>query len=186
MNDAQRLATVDRRPAPAHNNRPKLFAVAVATGTVLVVMSTFFWAMAHTEPVDQITALPAEVTQSPEPVAEPTPPPTPEPAPTPVTVEVPPAPASNKLTSNDWVLSPYAILRQDGNLLVTGTLQNRAAEARSASVNVFVYVDGQPVATGSGTVQNVPADSSIEVELPSGTPWTAGNKVLLLQADDLP
>lgn len=185
MNKVQGQPTTDRRPAPSHDNRPKLIAAAVATGTVLVVMSTFFWAMAHTDPNSAITAVPPAVTASPEPSPAATAEPAPEPTPTPTAVETPPAPTSNELTSNDWVLSPYAVIREQGNLVVTGTLQNLAAADRSATIRVFVYVSGSPVAVGVGEVRDVPAGQSVEVALPSGAAWTAGNKVLLVQAEDI-
>ena len=42
------------------------------------------------------------------------------------------------------------------------------------------------VATAVGEVRDVQGGGSLEVSLPSDTAWTAGNKVLLVSAVDLP
>jgi hypothetical protein len=70
----------------------------------------------------------------------------------------------------------------DGNLQISGTLTNQAGEARSADVSVWAYVDGAPVGQGTTQVLDVPAGGSVDVVLPTGSPFVAGQKILLLSA----
>ncbi len=183
MNDTRKSVYVDRRPPAATDNSSRFAVAAVVTCAVIGLMVAAFWAMAATQPVVESAPPPAsEEPTEPDPVAEPEPEPAPEPPPE---VVIPPAPASNQLSSNEWLLSPYAIVREGGNLTVTGTVQNLAAAQRSATLRVFVYVGGFHVATGAGEVRDVAGGGRVEVSLPSGIPWTAGNKVLLVTAEDL-
>ena len=174
---------VDRRPPADQDHSNRFLGLAVATGVVLVMMTAVFWSLAATDATD-------EAQQSPQSdaavVAAPTAAPTPTPTPTPAAPVTPPAPASSELSGNEWVLSPYAIVNDGSALVVTGTMKNFAAAKRSATVRVFVYVNGQPVATAVGEIKDVPSGGSVEVSLPSGTPWVTGNKVLLATAENLP
>lgn len=183
MNDTRKPVYVDRRPPPANDNSGRLLGLGAVTFVVIGIMAALFWVLA----ANDSGRAPRELTASPAPSATPAEPaPAPTPTPTPTQVEVPPAPAKNELSSNEWLLSPYAIVQENGNLVVTGTVQNLAAPARSATMRVFVYVDGNPVATAVGEVRDVQGGGSLEVSLPSDTAWTAGNKVLLVSAVDLP
>lgn len=160
-------------------------AAAVATVTVLIVMSTIFWALAHTEPAPDTAATQADAVASSEPTPVPTPTPEPTPEPTQAAAEAPPAPASNVLSSNDWLLSPYAIIREQGDVVVTGTLKNKGTDARSASIRVYVYGSGALIGTGKGQVRDVAAGESLEVSLPTDSAWVAGDKVLLVEVTDI-
>ena len=179
VNATRTPAYVDRRPPPATDNSSKYAAVIAATAVAVLAMAGAFWAMAATGG----TSAAPEAAEAPAPAPEPEPTAVaPEPTPTPEPVSVPPAPGSNQLTDNEWVLARYAIVQEAGNLTITGTVKNLAAAQRSTTMRVFVYVDGSHVATGTGDVVDVPGGGSLEVSLPSDTAWTPGNKVLLVAA----
>ncbi len=185
MNDTRRPAYVDRRPPAAHDNASKLLGLSVVTVAVVGMMSVLFWVLAanDSDPGDALAIGGAEESAA---AAEPAPEPSaPSPTPTPTPVTTPPAPAQNQLDSNDWLLSPYVIIQEAGDLTVTGTIQNLASAPRSAVIRVFVYVDGTPIGTGTGEVRDVPGGGTLEVSLPSGTRWQPGNKLLLVEASDL-
>ena len=187
MNDTRRPVYVDRRPPAAHDNSPKLLGLGMVTALVIMAMGVLFWLMAATDDrggVDQAAEgdqpLASAAPAAPAPSEEPTP----EPTPTPTPVTVPPAPSESQLSSNEWLLAQYAIVKEDGNLTVVGTVQNLASAQRSATIRVFVYSDGLHIATGTGQVSGVPGGGTTQVSLPSGTPWKAGD-VLLVEAEDL-
>jgi hypothetical protein len=180
---------VDRRPPAAHNNSAKLLGLTAVTAVVVLMMGTMFWVLAANdnrgsleqlaqEDEGQAAAVPAD------PSPDPTPAPAPAPAPPPEPVVVPAAPDQSELTSNDWLLARFALIKEGGNLSVSGTVQNLANNERSATLRVFVYANGAHIATGSGEVRRVPGGGTVEVSLPSGTPWSAGD-VILFQAEDL-
>ena len=177
MNDTREQVYVDRRPNPAKDNSPRLALLAGATVLAVGAMSLMFWLMASgappatEEPVD--AAPPAAASNAP------TPTPTPEP-----TSTIPAAPPANELVSNEWLLSPYAVQQDNGNLVVTGTLQNLSDTSRSATVTVYVYVSNQMIAAATGQVADVAAGESVEVSFPSGMAWQPGSKVLLVVAQD--
>ena len=176
---------VDRRPPAAHDNSAKLLGLGAVTALVVLMMGVMFWVLAANDNRGDLEQLAQdEDSQAAAAPAEPAPAPAPEPAPAPKPVAVPPAPAQSELTSNDWLLARYALIKEGGNLTVTGTVQNLADAQRSATLRVFVYANGAHIATGTGEVRGVPGGSTAEVSLPSGTPWSAGD-VILVQAEDL-
>jgi len=103
---------------------------------------------------------------------------TPTPTPTPSQTQTPPAPSSNELVSGQWLMSPYAILKDDNKLIISGTLQNRSQEKKSGEVRVFVYVNGQAVAAGTDEVVDVAPGGAVDLFMPTGQEWVPGNKVL--------
>ncbi len=181
MNSTREKVYVDRRPPAAKDNTATLTLVAAATALVLGAMALVFWLMAGGAPVPE--AAPVD-SPPPTPVASPLPTPSPTATATAAAPTVPPAPPSNELVGNEWLLSPYAVRQDNGRLIVTGTLQNLASETRSAHVSVFVYVSGTHIATATGTVNDVAAGDSIPVSLPSDMQWQPGDKVLLVVAED--
>ena len=185
---------MDRRPQPRTDNTSRIVGLAIVTVAVLGLMVGGFWSLlSGTGFVDRDEIVPAAEEQD-QSAAEPAPAPAEPPAdeapaePGEVVIEdipAPAAPASNELANNDWLLSPYAIIKDDNQLVVTGTLKNRSPEARSAIMRVFVYVNGSHVATGVGEVRDVGPNASVEVSLPSGAEWAPGNKVLLVWPEDI-
>lgn len=180
---------MDRRPAAAHDNSPKLVGLGLVTAVVVAAMGVLFWLMAATDDRGNVPQASGEdqppasaAPTEPAPAQSPAPKPKPSPTPTPVTV--PPAPSQSELSSNEWLLAQYAIVKEDGDLTVVGTVQNLASAQRSATIRVFVYANGSHIATGTGTVSAVPGGATTQVSLPSGTPWAAGD-VLLVEAEDL-
>lgn len=181
-----RRTRVDRRPVPPHDNSSRIIGLAIVTVVTLGLMLGWFWASVGERGLlaDEPSA-PAPAPQAP---AEP--PPAGEgadaSAQAPAAPQTPEAPISNQLRSRDWLLSPYALVNDDGQLLITGTLTNVSDNTASARVTVFVYAGGTPIASASGEVLEVESSGSAEIELPSGSPWVAGSKVLLVQAEPLP
>jgi hypothetical protein len=181
---AEHRGSVDRRPTAPHDNSSRLIGLAIVTVVTLGLMVGWFWSAVGNG--DELAVAPA-----PAPSAAPAPDPAPVEdggsaalAPTPVAT--PPAPGSNQLRSRDWLLSPYAVVSNDGELVITGTLTNLGNDEDSARVRVFVYAQGNPVALATGEVLQVPADTGVEVTLPSGSNWVGGSKVLLLETAPVP
>lgn len=106
--------------------------------------------------------------------------PTNGPGPTP-TGSAPPAPATTTTVADGWRLGPWRITQTGGNLGVDTTCRNTATGTRSANLVLYVYVNGQLIATTTATVSNVPAGATIPVHFSSTDPWKPGQKVLLLQ-----
>jgi hypothetical protein len=179
---------VDRRPPAAHDNSAKLLGLGTATALVVLMMGVMFWVLAANDNRSSLEQLAqdddSQAAAAPAAPAEPAPAPEPAPDPAPEPVVVPAAPAQSELASNNWLLAQYALIKEGGNLTVTGTVRNLADIQRSATLRVFVYADGAHVATGTGEVRGVAGGANAEVSLPSGTPWSAGD-VILLQAEDL-
>ena len=197
---------VDRRPPNPPDRPGRLLLMSVVGIAVVGVMIGGAWSLLggkglfQSENPRELASAPVETesaedegpaadSASPTPAPEPTetasasPEPTPSPTPTPVVT--PAAPASNELVSGQWLLSPYAIVKDEEMLVVTGTLQNLGTEAASAEVRVFVYVDGRAVATAEGVVQDIPGESSTPVTLPTDSTWVPGTKVLFVDVQPL-
>jgi hypothetical protein len=179
----QRRTYVDRRPVPPLDHSNVLMGLAIVTLlTMGMMLGWFWWAVGDRDPV---SAQPPPA--APTPVS---PPGAPDgsgaAAAAPTAVATPPAPISNQLRSRDWLLSPYAIVSADGELQITGTLTNLGNSPDSTRIRVFVYRSGDPIAQGTQDVVDVPADSAVEIALPTGAAWVSGSKVLLVQAEELP
>jgi hypothetical protein len=106
--------------------------------------------------------------------------PTTGPGPTP-TGSAPPAPATTTTVADGWRLGPWRITQTGGNLGVDTTCRNTATGTRSANLVLYVYVNGQLIATTTATVTNVAAGATVPVHFSSTDAWKPGSKVLLLQ-----
>lgn len=187
MNGTHSPVYVDRRPPAAHDNSAKLTGLGALTAIVVAAMGVLFWVLAADNGNDE--QVPAA--QGEEPLAsaapaapEPSPSPTPTPAAQPAAVPAPPAPNKSELLDNDWLLARYTLVNEDGNLTVAGTVKNESEQQRSGIIRVFVYSDGRHIATAAGEVRGVPGGQVAQVSLPSGTPYSPG-EVLLVQAENL-
>jgi len=68
-----------------------------------------------------------------------------------------------------------------GTLGVDTTARNTATGTRSATLVLYVYVDGSLIATTTTVVTDVPAGGTVPVHFSGDDPWKPGQKVLLLQ-----
>lgn len=136
-------------------------------------------------------------TRTPSPTSTPSKTPTPTPSktstttatatstPTPtVTGNFPPAPPANQLTSNGWKVANYFIHSKGGQIEIDATVTNSAAIARSATLTLYAYINGTPLATLKASVIQLGANASQPTVFTSTDKWVAGPKVLLLTAGD--
>lgn len=102
---------------------------------------------------------------------------------TPSATSAPAFPGSDQLRSGDWLLSRYSISQtDDGRLVINGTVMNNGSRADSTTLDVYYYINGEPVAVASGNTGEVTAGGSAEVRLTSDQPWQPGQPVLLVEA----
>ena len=121
------------------------------------------------------TPTPTSVTSSPTPsVATPTT----GPGPTP-TGTAPSAPATTTTVVDGWRLGAWKITNV-GSLGVDTTARNTGTATSSANLVLYVYINGQLIATTTATVTGVPAGGSVPVHFSGSDPWKPGQKVLLL------
>ncbi len=102
-------------------------------------------------------------------------------APTP-TGAVPPAPATTDTSDDGWRLGSWRILNEGGDLGVETTARNTSTGTRSADLVLYVYIDGQWIATTTARVTDVGAGETVPVTFTGTDPWKPGQKVLLLKA----
>ncbi len=95
---------------------------------------------------------------------------------------IPSAPATTSTSADGWRLGSWKILNLSGKLAVETTARNTTSGTRSADLVVYVYVDGQPVATTTAHVSDVAAGATVPVSFTGTDAWKAGSKVLLLVA----
>jgi len=79
-------------------------------------------------------------------------------------------------------LGSWKILNNAGKLAVETTARNTTSGTRSADLILYVYVDGQPIATTSLHVSDVAAGATVPATFTGTDTWKAGSKVLLLVA----
>ncbi len=97
--------------------------------------------------------------------------------------DAPPAPASDSLRADDWLLESYRLVNDDaGGLSVTGTVRNVGQSTASADLTVWIYVGSDPLGSVTTSVADVPAGGSTPVTMSGNAQWRAGQKVILLQA----
>jgi len=108
---------------------------------------------------------------------------TPTPTPT-VTGNFPPAPPANQLTSNGWKVANYFIHSKGGQIEIDATVTNSATIARSATLTLYAYINGTPLATLKASVIQLGANASQPTVFTSTDKWRAGPKVLLLTVGD--
>ncbi len=94
----------------------------------------------------------------------------------------PAAPSKDQLRSGDWLLSSYAIEQEDGNYVVTGTVQNDGSAAASTDLAVYLYIGGEQVGVVSGSTGDVPAGGSAPVRLTGDSEWQPGQPTLAVEA----
>jgi hypothetical protein len=122
---------------------------------------------------DTGSASPSETRPSDTPTGSSTPAPSP-------TGNAPTAPATTTTSSDGWRLGSWRITNT-GTLGVDTTARNTATGTRSATLVLYVYVDGRLIATTTATVTDVPAGGTVPVHFAGADPWQPGQKVLLLQ-----
>jgi hypothetical protein len=67
-----------------------------------------------------------------------------------------------------------------GTLGIDTTARNTATGTRSATLVLYVYVNGALIATTTAAVTDVPAGGTVPVHFAGTDPWQPGSKVLLL------
>lgn len=187
-------------------HHPKLLTLAwILAAVAFAIMGLWFWAMLtgqglivtaeqNTAAANAELAAEAEAAVEAEDVEEPDPNPV---VVTPEEIEieppsepqpdldsfgaVPQSPEETDTISDRWDLSAWSVLSRDGGLAVSGNLTNISGESQSGEVRVYVYSEGQHVATTTLNVVDFPADGSERVELAGEAVWEPGPKVLLLQ-----
>ena len=92
----------------------------------------------------------------------------------------PAAPATTSTSADGWRLGSWRITNV-GSLGVDSTARNTATGTRSATLVLYVYVNGALIATTTAVVTDVPAGATVPVHFAGTDPWQAGTKILLLQ-----
>jgi hypothetical protein len=94
---------------------------------------------------------------------------------------VPPAPDTTTTSADGWRLGSWRITNTAGALGVDTTARNTSTGTRSADLILYVYVNGEHIATTTARVTDVPAGETVPVSFTGTDPWKAGTKILLLQ-----
>ena len=76
----------------------------------------------------------------------------------------------------------WQLTNTDGTIGLRGTLIDQAAVVRSATLTIYAYVDGKPLAIMTTSVTNAPSKTPEAVEFSSSNKWGSGTKILLLVA----
>jgi hypothetical protein len=148
-----------------------------STEPTAVVSST---AAASSPPAPSDTATSTSDTGSPSPSAtDASPTDSGSPAVTP-TGSVPPAPATTTTSADGWRLGSWKVTNTSGTLGIDTTARNTATGTRSATLVLYVYVNGVHIATTTAVVTDVAAGATVPVHFAGTDPWQAGPKVLLL------
>ena len=92
----------------------------------------------------------------------------------------PAAPATTTTSADGWRLGSWRITNT-GTLGVDTTARNTATGTRSATLVLYVYVNGALIATTTAVVTDVAAGATVAVHFAGADPWQAGTKILLLQ-----
>lgn len=101
-------------------------------------------------------------------------------APPPPTGPAPAAPATTITSADGWRLGSWKVTNTGGTLGIDTTARNTATGTRSATLVLYVYVNGTLIATTTAAVTDVPAGGTVPVHFAGTDPWQAGSKVLLL------
>jgi hypothetical protein len=191
---ADPVTRLDLRSSSGQMPVAAVVALAVALAAVVGLIAGALWGLsgggggtaASSTPTPVPTSSPS-TTPSPS-TASPSGSSTPEPpspsgssttGPTP-TGSAPPAPATTSTSADGWRLGSWRITNAGGTLGVTTTARNIRTQTRSADLVLYVYVDGQLIATTTATVTDVPAGGTVPVQFTGTDPWKPGQKVLLL------
>jgi hypothetical protein len=92
----------------------------------------------------------------------------------------PSAPATTTTSADGWRLGSWKITNTGGSLGVDTTARNTATGTRSATLVLYVYVNGALIATTTAVVTDVPAGGTVPVHFGGTDSWAPGTKVLLL------
>lgn len=92
----------------------------------------------------------------------------------------PAAPATTTTSADGWRLGSWKVTNTGGTLGIDTTARNTATGTRSATLVLYVYVNGSLIATTTAAVTDVPAGGTVPVHFAGTDPWQPGSKVLLL------
>jgi len=92
----------------------------------------------------------------------------------------PPAPATTTTSADGWRLGSWKVTNSGGTLGIDTTARNTATGTRSATLILYVYVNGVHIATTTAVVTDVASGATVPVHFAGTDPWQAGQKVLLL------
>ena len=92
----------------------------------------------------------------------------------------PPAPATTTTSADGWRLGSWKVTNTGGTLGIDTTARNTATGTRSATLILYVYVNGVHIATTTAVVTDVTSGATVPVHFAGTDPWQAGQKVLLL------
>ena len=96
------------------------------------------------------------------------------------TGSAPPAPATTTTSADGWRLGSWKVTNTGGTLGIDTTARNTATGTRSATLVLYVYVNGVHIATTTAVATDVAAGATVPVHFAGTDPWQAGPKVLLL------
>ena len=96
------------------------------------------------------------------------------------TGSAPPAPATTTTSADGWRLGSWKVTNTSGTLGIDTTARNTATGTRSATLVLYVYVNGVHIATTTAVVTDVAAGATVPVHFAGTDPWQAGQKILLL------
>lgn len=182
--DQPRIAAVPPREASQPAQRSPLSVALWVALAVIVALVAFTGVRAALDggADSSATGDTAVATAQPTPAASGGPSDAPTGSPSASTTAPPPAPAQDVLSAGDWDLTNYRITNDGGVLGVDGTVRNNGAAAASATLTVFVYVDGQFVGSASGQLDQVPAGGTAEVQFEGTDEWRPGEQTVLIEA----
>ena len=131
-------------------------------------------------PTDTASSSPSSDTGSPNPsTSDPSPTSSVAPSVTPAG-SAPPAPATTTTSADGWRLGSWKVTNSGGTLGIDTTARNTATGTRSATLILYVYVNGVHIATTTAVVTDVASGATVPVHFAGTDPWQAGQKVLLL------
>lgn len=96
------------------------------------------------------------------------------------TGSAPPAPATTTTSADGWRLGSWKVTTTGGTLGIDTTARNTTTGTRSATLVLYVYVNGTLIATTTAVVTDVPAGGTVPVHFAGTDPWQPGSKILLL------
>ncbi len=93
----------------------------------------------------------------------------------------PPAPDASDTFTDELGMTQYAILSQQGVLVVQGQLENVSGQELNGKAKAYVYIDGVPVATATSAIRGLQPGETSDVTLVSDSDYQPGEKVVLLE-----
>ena len=93
----------------------------------------------------------------------------------------PPAPDASDTFTDQVGMTEYAILSQQGVLVVQGQLENVSGEELNGTAKAYVYIDGVPVATATSAIKGLQPGETSDITLISDSDYQPGDKVVLLE-----